>query len=90
MTLALGYGTGMLYDIANAGREVDDYNQRLHLRIADRDADRLVGNCGGNRHHRIVLIGGPGAPIRRASAPASTSVWSRWVARARRLLCSSA
>ena len=30
---ALGYATGIVYDIATAGRAVDDYNQRLHLRV---------------------------------------------------------
>jgi hypothetical protein len=30
---AVGYGAGIIYDIATAGREVDGYNQRLHLRI---------------------------------------------------------
>lgn len=29
----LGYASGILYDIATAGSAVDDYNQRLHLRV---------------------------------------------------------
>jgi hypothetical protein len=29
----IGYASGILYDIATAGRAVDDYNQRLHLRV---------------------------------------------------------
>ena len=30
---AIGYATGAIYDIATASRAVDDYNQRLHLRM---------------------------------------------------------
>lgn len=30
---ALGYTSGIIYDIATAGSAVDDYNQRLHLRV---------------------------------------------------------
>jgi hypothetical protein len=30
---AIGYVSGTLYDIATAGSAVDDYNQRLHLRV---------------------------------------------------------
>ncbi len=30
---ALGYWSGITYDIATAGRAVDDYNQRLRLRV---------------------------------------------------------
>jgi hypothetical protein len=29
----IGYASGILYDIAMAGSAVDDYNQRLHLRV---------------------------------------------------------
>ena len=29
----IGYASGALLDIATAGRAVDDYNQRLHLRV---------------------------------------------------------
>jgi hypothetical protein len=29
----IGYASGILYDIATAGRAVDDYNQRMHVRV---------------------------------------------------------
>lgn len=31
---AIGYATGTVYDIATTSRAVDDYNERLHLRVA--------------------------------------------------------
>jgi hypothetical protein len=29
----IGYASGILYDIATAGRAVDDYNRRMHVRV---------------------------------------------------------